>query len=135
MIKMASGVAAKAGGPRGFMWVMMTLAAIGVAAAFWVYGAAFPLIVWLALNGTLLLVFSCLCCIDCSDGRFDWSAIDRPLVLWAIMAEWGESDQPSWLRLIVWMLLIPAEIAATFVLWPITLGARALLKPMPGRWD
>ncbi len=134
MIKMASGVAARAGGPRGFMLAAMAVTALAVPAAFWMCGAMVPLIVWLAANGGLLLISAFVCAVRCSEGHFDWEDIDRPLTLWALMADWGDSDQPSWFRLILWMLVIPAEIVATVVLRPITLGIRGLLKPMPGRW-
>lgn len=135
MIKMASGVAARAAGPRGLMWAAITAAAAAVPAAFWAYGASVPLIVWLLLNGVMLLVSAIVCSVSCGVGDFDWRDIDHPLVMWALLAEWSDSDRPSWLRLIIWALLMPAEIAATIVFRPITLVVRALLKPMPGEWD
>lgn len=135
MIKMASGVAAKAIGPRGFMLVMMTLVAIGFAAAFWMSYMTTPLWIWLGVNGVLALIFAIICSILCILGDFDWRDIDRPSVVWALMAEWSDGGQPSWLRLIVWILMIPTELVATLVLRPITLAVRALLNPMPGEWD
>lgn len=135
MIKMASGVAAKAGGPRGFMAAAMVAAAAAVMSAFWVCGASVPLIVWLSLNGGMLLVSMIVCGISCGEGYFHWKDIDHSPVMWALLSEWSKSDRPSWLRLILWMLLIPAEIVATALLRPITLVIRALLKPMPGEWD
>lgn len=56
----------------------------------------------------------------CSEGNFDWEDADRPPVLWSVFAAWMDGGKPSWLRLILWMLLIPAEVVATFVLrrWP-----------------
>lgn len=134
MIKMASGVAAKAVGPRGFMRAMMVVGVVGVLAAYWMSYAVIPLTVWLGLNGLFMFVFAIVCFVFWVEDDFDWDAVDCPLPVWAIMAEWSESDQPSWLRLIAWMLLIPAEIVAAFVLRPITLGVRALLNPMPGEW-
>ncbi len=135
MIKMASGVAAKAGGPRGFMWASMAAVALAALSAFWVCGASVPLIVWLSVNGGALLISAIVCVAACVCEEFDWKDIDRPLVMWALLADWSDGGQPSWLRLILWMLLIPAEIAASAVLRPITLGIRVLLNPMPGGWD
>ena len=135
MIKMASGVAAELGGPRGFMWAMMALVAVGIGAAFWMSYMTVPLIAWLTLNGGLVLIFAIICGIECGDGHFNWSDIDYPPVVWTLMAYWAVSNRPSWLRFIAWTLLIPAELAATLVLRPITLVVRALLSPMPGGWD
>lgn len=141
MIKMASGVVARAGGPRGLMWALMAVVAIGVPALYWMsyvenpFELSGPLEWWLLVNAILVPVFSIVCGIGCNEDNFDWEDIDRPLVIWALMADWSDSDQPSWLRLIVWMFLIPAELVATLVLRPITLAVRALLNPMPGGWD
>jgi len=135
MLKMASGVAAKTVGPRGFMWAVLATVVAAVPVVFWVYGASVPLLVWLSLNGGMLLISAFVCALMSSDGYFDWEDVDRPPVLWAVFAVWMDGDKPSWLRLILWMLLIPAEVVATFVLRPITLAVRALLKPIPGKWD
>lgn len=144
MIKMASGMAAKASGPRGLMWALMAVVAIGVP-LYWMsyvenpFGFTEPLEWWLLANAILVPVFSMICGMAYSEGGFDWRVIDRPLVIWALMADWSDSGQPSWLRLIMWTLMIPAELVATLALRPITLVVRAvvraLLSPMPGGWD
>ena len=134
MLKRASGVAARAVGPRGFMWASMAAVAIGVLAALWASFATVPLVVWLSLNGAVLLIFAAVCGVECSDGVFDWRDADRAPAMWAVWAAWRRGASPSWSRLIVWMLLIPAELAATFVVRPVVLAFGALLRPMPGEW-
>lgn len=113
----------------------MALATTTVTVTLWMSCVQIPLVVWLGLNGVLVLIFAGMCAERCSMGDFDWEDIDRPLVVWALMAVWSDGGQPSWLRLILWMSLIPAEFMATLVLRPITLVVRALLKPLPGEWD
>ena len=132
MIKLASGMAAKAGSPRGFMLLASTAVAAAVPSAFWVWGASVPLMVWLSLNGAMLAVFTIVCGLMYSDRDFDWKDADQTPVLWSVMAAWCNNAPPSWFRLFVWMLLIPAEFGSTLVLRPITLAVRALLRPMPG---
>jgi len=56
MLKRASGVAARAAGPRGLMWALMAVVAVAVPAALWASFATVPLIVWLSLNGAVLLI-------------------------------------------------------------------------------
>lgn len=134
MLKRASGVAARAVGPRGFMWVLMAAAAVGIPAAFCASFATVPLIVWLSLNGAMLVGSAIGCGIQCSDGHFDWRDVNRAPAMWAVWAAWRGGASPSWLRLAAWMLLIPAELAATFVVRPVVLAFGALLRPMPGEW-
>lgn len=135
MLKRASGVAARAVGPRGFMWASMAAVAAGVPAALWTWGALVPLIAaWLSLNGTALVIFAFVCAVLCSDGKFDWRDADRAPAMWAAWAAWRGGAAPSWFRLVAWVLLIPAELAATFAVRPASLAVRALLRPMPGEW-
>jgi len=140
MIKMASGMAARANGSRGFMWAMLAIVAIGVPGAYWMSYVPHPLEfnaleIWLIANAVLVVVFAGICAMECDMENFDWKDIDRPLTLWALMPVWAKSEQPSWLRLFAWMLLIPAEIIATIAIRPFTLVIRKLLSPMPGGWD
>lgn len=95
MIKMASGVAAKVSGPRGFMLSMATAVAIAIPPALYAWGASTPLIVWLILNGVVLAFSTLVCAIMWSEGQFDWRDADRPPVLWSVMAAWTESAKPS----------------------------------------
>ena len=140
MMKRASGVAARAVGPRGFMWASMAAVAVGVPAALWTWGGcpcscqAALLIVWLALNGVVLVISAIVCAIRCCDGVFDWRDADRAPAMWAAWAAWRGGAAPSWSRLLAWMLLIPAELAATFAVRPAVLAMAALLRPMPGEW-
>jgi hypothetical protein len=134
MLKRASGVAARAVGPRGFMWASMAAVAAGVSAALWASFATGPLVVWLSLNAAALLISAAVSGGMCEGGHFDWRNVDRTPAMWAVMAEWRRGSPPSWWRLIVWTLLIPAELAATFVVRPVVLAVGALLRPMPGEW-
>lgn len=106
----------------------------GVSAALCASFATVPLVVWLSLNGAMLAVSAIVSGVRCSDGFFDWRDADRAPTMWAVMAAWRGGAHPSWWRLIAWMLLIPAELAATLVVRPIVLTVGALLGPMPGEW-
>lgn len=117
-----------------FMWAAMIAVMVSVPAALWMC-ATIPLIVWLALNGVVLVIFAIVCAVSCADGFFDWGDIDHIPVMWSVMAVWTRDKQPSFARIILWSLMIPAEIVASFVVRPITLGIRLILKPMPSRWN
>jgi len=140
MMKMVSGMAAWACGPKGIMWAMLSIVAVGVPVAYWMSYVPHPfefnvLEIWLIANAFLVVVFTGICGMACSEGDFDWKDIDRPLTLWALMSVCAKNEKPSWLRLFTWAMLIPAEIMATLVLRPFTLVIRKLLSPMPGGWD
>jgi len=134
LMKRASGVAAKAVGPRGFLWTV--LVAVGflilASAVFWWPPA---MTAWMAANGVAMVVTAFAGLMRCEDSDFEPGNLDAPLTLWIAMGEIaGTRGRASFARLILWTLLTPVELAVTCVAWPLTRLVRALLRPMPGKW-
>jgi len=139
MLKRASGHVARSN-MRLFLWCVMVIAALAIGSCAWLAepgsGVAFGVGIWCGASVALSAIISGVIAGRSSEKRDSLHGclgkFRRPPVMFEVLRCVAPTN---WLILMLWFALLPGEVTASFVLWPIVLLVRAMANPVPGRWE